>query len=903
MANWKKLAQGAAGAGGGEVLNVEDVFSTYLYTGNGKGKAINNGIALGNGPDGTEGSSTFFDGSGDHITKSSDLTGNSDGKTFTFSFWIKPTPNNTNDMRIYHTSGSWKNEIKYSTSSGRLFVAFFANESSGGTVFEIQNPDRRMVEDAWNHVIFSADMTDTSKRHLYINDLAAQPSYTFNNQTIDFTRSTHAIGDDLTSSTGDYRGYMAHFYFDKTYRDLSVESNRRTFINANLGSSSEATLSALNPIVYLPMTTGYSVGENEGTGGDFSTSGTPTIVSGGPEASEAVGQGGMTWIKLRNSASNNELYDTERGATYSICTNITNAAITRTTGLTSFNSNGFTLGSGTNVNANNYDVASWTFRKAPKFFDVVTYTGNGSPRTIAHNLGTTPGCIMVKNLSDSSTDWAVYHRGLGAGFYLKLNSADAQISATSGSAAKFNNTAPTSSVFSVGTNNYETNLSGSNYVAYLFAHHDGDGTFGLTGNQDIIHCGSYSGNGNNTTGKFIDLGFEPQWLLIRRLENYSDWHMFDTMRGISNASGGVKELIANGSNAESNTTLKALINPNGFTVSQSQTNGSGSNYVFIAIRRGPMAVPTSGTDVFKVDAEDSGSYNNPPLYVSDFPVDFALRKQTNNSSSWIAAARLSGDKTLKTNARDVETTTTASQFDYNNGWFDDAGWNAAIYSWMWRRAPNFFDVITWKVDGTGDQTINHNLGVVPEMIWTKNRDDSGSGSGDWWIAHKDMTGWDSASQNDRHAFQGFAYNSSAQQGYHRDFSSTSIRLLANAAGGYVTGHDCIGYLFASLDGVSKVGSFTGNGSSQTIDCGFSNGARFILIKRTDSGSSWTTYDTVRGIVSGADGYLALNSTSQQLTYDDIDPHSSGFIVNGPSVSGTSGQVNVSGASYIFYAVA
>jgi len=611
------------------------------------------------------------------------------------------------------------------------------------------------------------------------------------------------------------------------------------------------------------------------------------------------GEGGLVWTKGRTSVatSNHSLFDTERGVHKWLRSNLTGAELTYTNTLTAFNSNGFTLGNNNQLNYTGEDYASWTFRKAPKFFDVVTYTGNGTAgRTVSHNLGSVPGCIFVKALS-SGQSWAVYHRGVASDAetdYLLLNDTNAAVD----NALFWNDTAPTASNFTVGTRN-EVNGNGITYVAYLFAHNDGDGEFGPDGDADIIKCGSYTGNGS-TDGPEIDLGFEPQWLLVKRASGSGNWQLWDSMRGW--CVGADSEILEpNTSDSENNEDI-LWPQSSGFKINYSlvQVNGSGETYIYMAIRRGPMAVPESATDVFKVDQGDGSTTN--PQFVSNFVTDFGFFRNTGSGNNWETSSRLQGSRYMRTNLTSVEAADGDIDWDFMTGFYGPVR-NTSFYAWMWKRAPNFFDVITWKVDGTGDQTINHNLGVVPEMIWTKNRDDSGSGSGDWWIAHKDMTGWDSASQNDRHAFQGFAYNASAQQGYHRDFSSTSIRLLSNAAGGYGTGDDCIGFLFASLDGVSKVGSFTGNGSSQTIDCGFSNGARFILIKRTDSGSSWTIYDTVRGIVSGVDGYLALNSTSAQITYDDIDPNSSGFIVNGPSVSGASGQVNVSSASYIFYAVA
>jgi hypothetical protein len=118
--------------------------------------------------------------------------------------------------------------------------------------------------------------------------------------------------------------------------------------------------------------------------------------------------------------------------------------------------------------------------------------------------------------------------------------------------------------------------------------------------------------------------------------------------------------------------------------------------------------------------------------------------------------------------------------------------------------------------------------------------------------------------------------------------------------GATAGRTYVAYLFASCPGVSKVGSYTGNGSSQTINCGFTGGARFVMIKRTDSTGDWYVWDTARGIVSGNDPHLSLNTTASEVTTDDtIDTDSTGFVVN--QVSAT--NVNVSSATYIYLAIA
>jgi hypothetical protein len=316
-----------------------------------------------------------------------------------------------------------------------------------------------------------------------------------------------------------------------------------------------------------------------------------------------------------------------------------------------------------------------------------------------------------------------------------------------------------------------------------------------------------------------------------------------------------------------------------------------------------MAVPTDATDVFKVDAEDSGSFNNPPLYVSGFPVDFALRKQTNNSANWAAVSRLTGTNYLQTNSTATESSVASYEFDYMNGWSSDAGWNAAIYSWMWKRAPNYFDVVAYTGTGTsGYATISHNLGVVPEMVWFKSRSTTTPPRGNWYVYHKDLVNsggyvYLNSTSAEATDYSGWASSTFAP-------SATGFTVLKNTL--HYTNENYIAYFFASVDGISKVGSFTGNGSStgdsQDIDCGFSSGARFVLVKAIGAAGAWFLFDTERGIVAGNDSHLSLNSDAAEDTSRDlIDPLNSGFTINYHSDWGN--QLNGNGQTYIFYAIA
>jgi hypothetical protein len=286
-------------------------------------------------------------------------------------------------------------------------------------------------------------------------------------------------------------------------------------------------------------------------------------------------EGGAVIFKSRTTTEDWHTYDTERGVNKRIALNQTTAQYSgpATYGLTAFNSDGFSVGTTGAVNGSGINLASWTFRKAPKFFDVVTYTGDGvAGREIAHNLGCEVGCIIVKNLDDVR-NWSVYHRAMDAtapqDWYMYLNLTNARANAD----GFWYDTAPTTTHFTVGSTSF-VNGSGKRYVAYLFAH-----------NEDLIQCGSYTGTG--TAGTTIELGWKPQWVLIKNINTAASWNMFDTDRGWLDGvtTGDSKRLYADTSGTESNAAGQ-YITETGFYLNQNYTgiNRSGDNYIYMAIK-------------------------------------------------------------------------------------------------------------------------------------------------------------------------------------------------------------------------------------------------------------------------------------------------------------------------------
>ena len=592
-------------------------------------------------------------------------------------------------------------------------------------------------------------------------------------------------------------------------------------------------------------------------------------------------EGGLVWQKLRVSdndptdTQDHYLRDTARGGGYRLNSNTANAQFGNDGGITAFNSNGFSLSSGSAGNANQYNYVSWTFRKAPKFFDVVQYTGDGSSnRSISHSLGSTPGFIIIKDATNVNNwfCWHNYFSSLSSGSgYLMLNSTNTVVDTTG--------VIDTVTSTSFNVTGGSTNASGATIIAYVFAHNNSDGEFGPDSDQDIIKCGSYTGTSSSSTINQINLGFEPQWLLIKGADYATGWQIYDSMRGI--ATGGKEaRLYADADSAEGNIG-DVDVNATGFapTSASFNTNSQGNTYIYIAIRRGPLAVPEDATKVFGMDAYTSGG-DGP---VTGFVTDFSLLRLVNNTYDWYATTRLTG-KVLYTNQTSAEVANQYAITDRMDGMWDTAVPNHFL--WGWKRAPGYFDVVAYTGDGTGTRTLSHNLEATPEMIWLKKRSTTSS----WYVYHKDL----SDPNNGYLSLEDTSARSASSGIWGTGPTSTNFQAVLNTSG-----QTHIAYLFATVAGVSKVGSYTGNGSSQNIDCGFSSGARFVLIKGTSSsGYNWCVWDSTRGIVSGNDPKLTLDTTdAEQTGYDFIDPHSSGFsVTNQP-------DVNNNGATYIFYAIA
>jgi hypothetical protein len=431
-------------------------------------------------------------------------------------------------------------------------------------------------------------------------------------------------------------------------------------------------------------------------------------------------------------------------------------------------------------------------------------------------------------------------------------------------------------------------------VAYIFAH-DAAG-FGLLGTDNVISCGSFTTDGS---GNFsVNLGYEPQWVMIKSTNNtgvsaaQQNWIIMDSMRGLLTQSGNGARLRANTDDAESST------NDFGLTATGFESLGNMSAsapFIYIAIRRGPMKVPTVGTTVFSPQLSNVSGGTS---ITTGFPVDLQIRKWNALNSDIYAIDRLRGVSSnatasgafLYTNSTDAEASGTPSlgwdntSFKMTNGFAGDPN----IF-WNWRRAPSFFDEVCFTCSGSNTNLrISHNLAAVPELIIYRVRTGSG------WLVYVASKG--------RSTYRYLNLTNADFSDTPNIFGTadpTTTDFALNEVGAF-TG-SIVAYLFATCAGVSKVGSYTGTGTTLQIDCGFTGGARFVLIKRTSTGGGgWYVWDTARGIIGGNDPYLFLNSTAAEVTSTDyIDTYSAGFEISSTAPA----AINESGGSFIFLAIA
>jgi hypothetical protein len=323
-----------------------------------------------------------------------------------------------------------------------------------------------------------------------------------------------------------------------------------------------------------------------------------TLYTGTGSALTVTNAGGFqpsfVWVKNRSAGDSSGLYDAIRGVNQRLISNSTGAEDT-SSGVSAFNSNGFSLGTAANYNTNGNAFVGWQWNGGTSTvtntsgsissqvranttagFSVVTYTGTGSAATVGHGLGVALKMLIVKNrVQGTYGNWNVWHTAITGSQYLSLNLTDA----VSTNNNRWNGTIPTSTVFSLGADSFgNTNKSGDTYVAYCFSEVAGYSKFG-----------SYTGNGS-ADGPFLYFGFRPAFIMFKRTSSAVDWTIYDNKRIGYNPNN--YKLRPNVSDAEYSTPgfFEADIVSNGFKIrtSDAEVNTSGQTYIFMAFAESPF---------------------------------------------------------------------------------------------------------------------------------------------------------------------------------------------------------------------------------------------------------------------------------------------------------------------------
>ena len=395
----------------------------------------------------------------------------------------------------------------------------------------------------------------------------------------------------------------------------------------------------------------------------------------------------------------------------------------------------------------------------------------------------------------------------------------------------------------------------------------------------------------------INVGWRPQFVIIKKVTDSQNWFCFDTIRGFTMSAfgDGKKTLSLNLSDDESalsSSYCYLRITSTGFKITAgtgAYFNDNGHRYVYIAIRGndGVVGKPaTVGTDVFNMDAGDNTT--TIPTYDANFPVEMLMSRRPQYSSNWVMSSRLMGTKYVSTNNANTNSTDSDIVWDWNKG----AGKNEDYtrLAWMWKRHAGF-EMVPFVGDGNSSQVISHQLGSTPEMIWLKKQ------SGDFWrVGH---FGLNSASSPwNYHLKLSYDYVEAAMSSIFNNTAPTSTQFTVGGDSGVNgNGQDMMAWLWKSIPGISKTGYYTGTGSNQSFNIGFQ--PRYLWVKCVSSANNWQVMQNVSGLTSWTSGNTYLNRFNLDMAYyahtDVSQPESNGFTVK------TNSNVNGSGLRYIYYA--
>lgn len=612
--------------------------------------------------------------------------------------------------------------------------------------------------------------------------------------------------------------------------------------------------------------------------------------------SVALGRGGLAWLSNRTTAVSNLLLTRNLGDLQ--VTGLNTDTLVSQLDVPGFIFEGYTevylTANGMFFNQSSFygisdttnNGVTWLFTNTDPFFQTLTYSGTGASQSVLYSATMPNVMVLIKSLNVIG-DWFATMTGMGG----TLTLTDGATLDTTGTAIT---TIDTQGQFTVGAN---ASVTGTNYLAYIF---EGSPSLNATA---IASAGTVVVQNGVLGTNAVDLGWEPQFLIVKDLDNalFTNWHIIDTMRQCDTQGNAV--LSASDAAVEVLSTSN-LITPtsSGFIVSAlSYLSGQTVQPVtlaYYAIRRAPMIPPSSGTEILASHLVTGTATITPvilPMGGSLYPDVILSLSRTTTTAPGALFVRGTGPNVVvytdqsKTNVLNANALSSFDPMGYTLG--IDSLYGASNASGtnyvhhVLRRAPNVFDVARHYINTIGSypQSFVHNLGCVPELMLIQLE----STGAPWMVYHKNFPdGLLDLSSN--------AVISSAAWSIHPNanvFSYTPSTPSLSAPG-------AVAYLFASLSGISSVGSYTGNGTTQSINCGFSNGARLVLIKRVDGAGHWYIWDTARGISSSGSPYLTLDTTMIEQTDASLTPNAYGFSVTQTANT----NINIQNAIYLYLAL-
>ena len=642
-----------------------------------------------------------------------------------------------------------------------------------------------------------------------------------------------------------------------------------------------------------------------------------TVLYDGTSATHAITglgfQPDLVWIKDRGNAEQHILNDSSRGASNDLSSNTTGAQANRPTGFLSFDSDGFTLGTdgggvvndsargpyvawcwkangGTTSSNTDGSITSTVQANTKAGFSIVQWTGTGSAGTLGHGLSSAPELIMVKDTT-VAYNWYVFTTATGSNIRFEGLNTD---SASTPAASQMTTTSTLiENVPSVAS----LNTSGSAMIIYAFHSVSGYSKFG-----------SYTGTGLSN-GPIINTGFEPAYIMVKGSSNPGSWWIYDNKRSTANPRN--KVLRSDSSAAETTNTnynVDFLSNGFQFTGTDTDINGSGRTYIYLAFAADPSAAPVLA-DSFNTTLYD-GSSTNRNISGLGFSPSFVWDKETSIDRRHDLFDVLRGPlERLATNLTDAENTDADSLTSFNVDGFSLGSASPvnltgrSYVAWSWKANPissiNTDGSVTTLVTANqaagfslvvdsagGPNTYGHGLSQAPEMIIAKTR----LTVGEWYVYHKDLNGGTTPENYfmKLNSVAAETLNTGSPPSIWAGAAPTSTVFSYGSTIG-----NAIAYCFHSVDGFSKVGSYAGNGSSQTVNLGFE--PSWVMLRKRDDNQDWFIFDSTRDTSNPKTLYLEANTANAQATT------TSNMNFTSTGLEFTSANFNDSGKNFIYIA--